>query len=483
MVRDQADNRYGAGVAKGRGRRLQSAVGVLGVVALVTAYAMVKGWDPVSGVGDWLERLSPVSTPEPAWTARTGARPEHAVVAGRAIVVVMRDAVEARDAATGDKLWSREARWAAVAGTGSNGVVVASRGKGGGLEALDPATGAVRWDDGESRAVWTYREMLLTLTCSGQAECVLAGRAPADGRVLWRTSLPGDAKAPTGLNPALPGSQPRMSSTVDALAAAPGQVPALVGLPLAGRIHVVDTETGRRVREIESSDDAQVTVVGGRVLQVRVRGELGDCDYTIEARDPGTGQAVWRKDGYDLRTASGTICEQWRDPAGGGGGALSAVRDDGREVLLSAGDGRELWVGEPGERALATDGSRALVRTADGAAVRAVDLGGGTTLWEHEVDGAARVALTAEAAVIVVDDRLWARDPGSGRVLAEARTIASVIGCGPAGVVIASGRTVGLLPFTSPAAGASPEAGTSPGGGPPAVTSPPADGKGPADPK
>ena len=454
---------------------------MLGVVALVTAYAMVKGWDPVSGVGDWLERLSAVSSPEPAWTARTGARPEHAVVVGRAVVVVMRDAVEARDAGTGERLWSHEAPWAAVAGSGSTGVVVVGRGKGAGFQALDAATGAVRWDDREARAVWTYREMLLTLACPGQAECVLAGRAPADGRVLWRTPLPADAKAPSGLNPPLPGSQPLMSSTVDALAAAPGQVPALVGLPLAGRIQVVETERGRRVREIEATGDTRVAVVGGRVLQVLVRGQLGDCDYTIEARDPGTGQAVWRKDGYDLRTASGSICEQWRDPVGGGGDALSAVRDDGREVLLSAGDGRELWVGEPGERALATDGFRALVRTADGTVIRAVDLGRGATLWEHRVDGAARVALTEEAAVIVTDDRLWARDPGTGRVLAEARTIASVIGCGPAGLVLASGRTVGLLPFTSPAAGTSPGGGASPG--PSAVTRPPAAEEGPADPQ
>lgn len=450
MQRERFGYRYGARVAKGRARRrLESALGVLVIVALVTAYSMISGWNPASGFQNWLKRVSAVSSPETDWKVRIGAKPDHAVIAGGAVVVIMREAVEARDAVTGTEIWSRDVPWAAVAGTGATAVVVVGRGRAGGYEVVDASTGTARWDDAEAAGVWTFREMVLALACPEQADCTLSGRAPADGQVLWRISLPGEARKLTGVNPALLGGQPLMSSTVDALAAAPGALPGLLGFPVADTIQVIETETGRRVREVAAADDTQVAVVGGRILQIGVRGGSGQCGYTMEARDPGTGQVVWRKDGYDLRTASGTACEQRRDPVGGGG-ALSAVRADGREVLFSAGDGRELWVGAPGERPLATDGSLALVRTADGAAIKAVDLGGGDTVWEQPVSGAARVALTEEAAVIVVDDRVWARHPGTGRTLAEARTIALVIGCGPDGLVLASGRTVGLLSYVSP---------------------------------
>lgn len=426
-------------------RRLENLLGVVGIVALVITYSLITGWNPVPGMLDWLARAGSVSSPETAWKTRLGTKPEHAVVAGPAVVVVMRDAVEARDAKTGEELWSREVRWAAVAGADATAVVVVGHGSRG-YEVIDPSSGKVRWEDAEASGVWTYRDLVLALTCAGSAECTLAGRAPVDGQVRWRTRLPGGGKGLAGVNSELPGSRDLMSSTLDALGAAPTDAPQVLGIPLGGKVQVVETETGRRLREVEAGADTRVVVIGGRVLHSRAQGQQGRCRYALEARDPATGQTVWRKDGYDLRTASGVVCEQRRDPAGGAG-TLVAAREDGREILIGAGDGRELWVGAPGERAVATDGYRVLVRGADGRSVKAVDLGAQKTLWEQSVTGEAKAGLTRHAAVIVSDGRVRALDPGSGLLLVEARTIAQVIGAGADGIVLASGRTVGLLPF------------------------------------
>lgn len=419
---------------------------MVGIVALIITYSLVTGWNPMPGFQDWLGRVGSVSSPETTWTVRIGTKPDHAIVAGPAIVVVMRDAVEARDARTGNELWRRDVPWAAVAGAEATAVVVVGRAGSRGYEVVDPSSGAVRWQDAEASGVWTYRNLVLALTCAGQSDCTLAGRTPIDGQVRWRTRLPGGGKALAGVNRELLGSRELMASTVDALASSPAEVPSMLGIPLNGKVQVVETETGQRLREVEATGDTRVVVVGGRLLYSKAEGQQGQCRYALEARNPATGQTVWRKDGYDLRTASGVVCEQRRDPAGEGD-TVAAVRGDNREVLLSAGDGRELWVGAPGERAVATDGLLALVRAANGKSIKAVDLGGQKTLWEHGVGGDAKAGLTRYAAVIVTEGRVKALEPGTGRLLVDARSIAQVIGCGPEGIVLASGRTVGLLPF------------------------------------
>lgn len=426
-------------------RRLENVLGVVGIIALVITYSLITGWNPLPGFLDWLGRAGAVSSPETVWKVRIGTKPDHAVVAGRAVVVVMRDAVQARDAKTGDELWARQVPWAAVAGADADAVVVLGRAGGRGYDVVNPVSGETRWDDADASGVWTYRDLVLSLTCPGRVECTLAGRNPLDGQVRWRTRLPG-GRGPAGINPDLPGSRDLIASTVDALGELPAEVPSVLGLPLDGKVQVVETETGRRLREVEGNADTRVMVVGGRLLYAKAEGQQGQCRHTLEARDPATGQAVWRKEGYDLRTTSGVLCEQRRDPAGAGG-TVAAIRGDNREILLSAGDGRELWVGAPGERAVATDGLVALVRAADGKSIKAIDLGGQQTLWEHRVGDDAKAGLTRYAAVIVSDGRLRALEPGTGRLLVDARTIAAVIGLGADGVVLASGRTVGLLPF------------------------------------
>jgi outer membrane protein assembly factor BamB len=426
--------------------RFEAALGVVGVLALVTTYVLITGWNPVPGFLDWLARTGSLSQPETLWKSRLGGRPEYAVTTDRAVIAFMRGAVEVRDAGTGGKLWAREVAWAAAAGAGAGTVVVLGRGGSRGYEVVDAATGAARWDDRTALAAWTYRAAVLALTCASVANCTLASREPAGGRIRWRTTLPGVGKALAGVNHELLGNRALLASTVDSRVATPAELPDLLGFPLDGKVQVIETATGRRLPPAAAGGQTRVVVVGGRVLYSTAERRQGQCRYSLEARDAASGQSIWHKEGYDLRTASGAGCEQRRDPAGGGG-ALAAVRGDNREVLLDAAAGRELWVGRPGERALATDGRIALVRTADGKGVKAVDLGRGAVLWERPAARDAGAAITRFAALVVDGERVRAFELGTGRTLVDVKSAARVIGCGPSAVVLSSGRTVGVLPF------------------------------------
>lgn len=432
--------------------RLESALGVIGLLALATTYGLITGWNPWDGFLSWLQRVSSLSQPETAWKVRLGDRPEYAVPTDRAVIVVVRGGAESRDARTGEKLWTRPALWAAVAGADSRVVVVTGHPGGKGFDAIDPVSGAVRWSDGDALAVWTYREAVLALTCPGPSQCTLHAHDPPGGQVWWRTPLPGNGKVLAGVNHELPGGRELLTSTMDDRAAGPAELPTMLGFPLDGKVQVVDTRTGRRVREATPSATKRIVVVGGRILSSTAERRQGQCRYVLEAVDPHSGQRVWQKEGYDLRTASGAGCEQRRDP-GGGGGTLLAIRGDNREVLLNAADGRELWIGAPGEHVLATDGLTALVRTANGKTVKALDLGDRTVLWQHDVGKNAAAAVTRYAAVVVNGEHVFAFEVGTGRVLVDAESGARVIGTGVAGLVLSTGRTVGLLRFGSVAQG------------------------------
>jgi len=436
-------------VAEGRAvGRFEAALGVVGLLALATTYALITGWNPVPGFLNFVESANSLSSPEVTWKARLAGRPDYVVATSRAVIAVGRDGVEARDTRTGAKVWSRAADWAAVAGADSAAVVVAGRPNKKGFDVVDPPTGAVRWADDDAVGAWTYREAVLALTCQSLTQCTVSSREPSTGTVRWRTPLPGNGKVLGGINHELMGSRDLIASTVDSRATAPPTLPPMLGFPLDGKVQVLDTETGRRLREAEGGGTTRVSVVSGRTLYSTAVRRNGRCQYTIDARDPVTGSGVWHKEGYDLRTGSGAGCEQRRDPAGGGG-TLAAIRGDNREVLLDAAGGRELWVGEPGEKALATDGRLAIIRAANGTTVKMVDLGDRRVLWDHAVGKDADAALTRFAAIVVGQGRIMALENGTGRLLVDVESTSKVVGCGPDGVILAGGRTVGLLPFGS----------------------------------
>src|SRR5581483_7377740 len=106
---------------------------------------------------------------------------------------------------------------------------------------LDPASGNVRWKDADAVGAWTYRDLVLTLSCGGLSDCTLAARTPGDGTQRWKSTLPGIGRVLAGVNRELLGSRELSSTYRDAVAASPDPVPSLLGFPTDERVQVVDT--------------------------------------------------------------------------------------------------------------------------------------------------------------------------------------------------------------------------------------------------
>ncbi|WP_432983955.1 PQQ-binding-like beta-propeller repeat protein [Dactylosporangium sp. CA-233914] len=439
-------------MARGAVRNFETVLGAIGVLALIITAIIITGWNPLPKVTDWWNKVadstSKLSTPDTSWTDRVGGQPSSAVVAGTAAIVSMRGTVEARSLTSGQVLWTKEADWAGVAGDGGNVIAVVGR-RGTGLEALEPGSGTVRWKDGDAVGAWTFRDSVLTLACGGLSDCTLSARALKDGAQYWKLTLPGIGRVLNGINSDLLGTEIKADAYRDAIQAMPRAIPAMLGFPIEQKVKVVDASQGKLVREEHPSNTARVVVVGGRVLVSSAVPKDGNCRYSLEAKDPGTGKTVWKKDGYDLRTSSGAGCEQRHDPAGADT-VLIATRGDNREVFLSPRDGREMWAGAEGDEIVAADSQYGLVRTDGGKTLAVVGFEKGGRLWQHEVPAKADVAISRYA-VLVRDSaggRLIAYAPDSGRTLIDAKTTADVLGIGDHGLMVGRGRTIGYLPYS-----------------------------------
>jgi outer membrane protein assembly factor BamB len=439
-------------VARGAVRNFETALGAIGVLALIITAIIVTGWNPLPNVTGWWEKVADnagkLSTPDTTWTERVGGQPSSAVVAGTAAVVSMRGTVEGRSLSTGQVLWTKEADWAGVAGDGANVVAIVGR-RGKGLEALEPGSGAAKWKDGDAVGAWTYRDTVLTLACNGLSDCTLTARAPRDGAQIWKLGIPGVGRLLNGINSDLLGTEVKADAYRNAINAMPRAIPAMLGLPLEQDVKVVDTAHGKVLRDEKPSSTSRVVVVGGRVLVSTAAPKDGNCRYSLEARDASTGKTVWKKDGYDLRTSSGAGCEQRHDPAGADT-VLIATRGDNREVFLSPRDGHEMWAGAEGDEIVAADSQYGLVRSDGGKTLSVVGFDKGGRLWQHEVPAKADVAISRYA-VLVRDSgggRLIAYAPDSGRTLLDAKTTSDVLGIGDHGLMVGRGRTIGFLPFS-----------------------------------
>ncbi len=445
---------------------------LLGLV-IVIALAVTGVWNPFPGVWDWVDRSEPISEPDVLWQQRVGGTPKSVTIVGDTVVVEQRTRTEVRSLATGAPLWERKADWSAVAGGDRDAVVAVGKLLVKGYEVLDPTTGAVRRRDGDAVAVWTYRNMLLDARCVAATDCTLSAWDPRGTSPLWTAFLPGVSSGLFADNPGLLGTRRLTAQRIDEGVAGPEAVPPLLGFPVDGRVHVVDTATGRVVQDVEPGQDERLSVVGGRMLKIRAVSVDGSCQYAVSARDPATGQEVWRRSGFNLRTADSAGCAQREDPQGARS-VLIGVAPDGREAVLDGYDGRLLLVDAEGEKLLAVDDRYALVRSADRDSVIARDLGTGKARWNRPAGAKAGAALTPYAAVLTGDkpNRLVAVDPRTGRELVVLRTSANALAVGPNGMVVGEGREIGYVRFgagagapppAAPPAGSDDDAGPGPG--------------------
>ncbi|MDG4822470.1 PQQ-binding-like beta-propeller repeat protein [Asanoa sp. WMMD1127] len=407
---------------------------------------------------------SPMTNPAPLWQQQLGGTPRSGTIAGGAVIIEHRTLVESRGLGSGAQLWEHKADWAAVAGEGASAVVVTGKLLVKGYEVVDPMSGSVRRRDTEARAVWTYRNGMLDVRCHGPEDCTLSAWDPLGSTPRWSVQIPGIGFVLFADNPDILGTQPLTAKRIDGNAGGPDLMPPMVGLPIDDQVFVVDTAAGQVVREITPERDERIVVVGGRVLRIKAVSADGTCYFSVVASDAATGGEVWRNAGINLRTAKDGGCAQRDDPAGGRN-VIVGVAADARELVIDAYDGRFLFTGAPGEHLLGVDDRYAVVRTADGGAVRSVELGGNGR-WQRPAAPRSNVALTPPAVVVVDEkpDKIIAVNPGTGAELVNVRSDADVLAVGPAGMIVVSGRDIAYLPFRGAAGGpAPPPAGGNPG--------------------
>ncbi|KXK58826.1 hypothetical protein AWW66_27615 [Micromonospora rosaria] len=437
----------------------------LALVAVV-ALAVTGVWNPFPGVWDWVKRSEPISEPDVVWQERIGGTPRSVTIAGDAVVVEQRTRVEARSLATGVQLWERKADWAAVAGADGTSVVAVGKLLLKGYELLDPVTGAVLRKVDDAVAVWTYRNLLLDARCAGATDCTLSAWDPRGTRPLWTAFLPGVSTSWLADNPDLLNTRRLTALRVDEGVAGPESVPPLLGFPVDGRVHVVDTATGRVLQDLQPARDERLSVVGGRLLRITARSVDGACLFGLAATDPATGQQVWQRAGINLRNADNAGCAQREDPQGARN-VLIGLSPEGREVVVDGYTGRFLQVDQPEERLLAVDDRYSVVRSADQRTIVGRELAVDRDRWSRPSGGKTGVVLTPYAAVISDEKptRLVAVHPRTGQELLHLRTAANALAIGPGGMVIGEGREIGYVRFgTGVGPGAEPAGGV-PGDG------------------
>jgi outer membrane protein assembly factor BamB len=391
-------------------------------------------WNPFPGLWDWIDKSRPLSDPLTNWQERLGGVPKTVTVLEKYVVVEHRESVEVRSRTTGRQLWQTKADWAAVA----NGSIVSGTLLKKGYEVRDPGSGVVIRRDDKAAAVWTFTNGMLDVSCRTSKDCELVSRDPATGDQRWRVGLPGIGFVLFADNPGLAGAAQMGSDQTP--------MPPLLGFPIDGRVHVVDTMSGRVLRAISPSQYTAVRVVAGRVIYSIATPRNGRCIITLYGREGLSDSVVWRRDGYQILSMTGAGCDQRGEPQAGGN-AVIAIRPDGRQALLDAGDGREVLVCDDGEKVLGTDGIYAVVQSADGSRISGFVLGRAKPLWTREANRKVAVEVS-RSAVVVTDrspDRIIVLDPVSGKVRSEVRSGADVVAYDAGGLMLADRRELGYL--------------------------------------
>jgi outer membrane protein assembly factor BamB len=438
-------------MAKGRAwrNRLLLLLAVSTFTLLIVADIMPNPFPPM---WDWINRERPIAA-EVDWQERLGGRPSAAGVPGSTVVADAGRRAAAFDRATGEEILDWTADWLTVAGTDGNAVVITGETLSRGYQVRDPATGTPILEDEDARAVWGFRQVRIDLRCDGARSCELRAYRPDSPVPLWATDLPGAGSGLVGADPDLTTASVRMPARVHERVGAPEDLPLVLGVPIdRQRVAIVHSGTGELLAVHDAGRDELIMVVGDRVLRsVAIRRD-GVCQVSVIGHDAFTGNVVWGPHPYNLRTITGGGCEQ-QYAAVAAGAALIAVDPEGKELILDAGDGRVLWRGEPDERVQGLTEDMAVIKAADPAIRYAVLLGRDRTpRWTQRVDPNAEVVIV-DCGIVVADrepNRLRVWDPVNGEERLSVRTSARMLACAPDGLVLASGRSLGFVPFGGP---------------------------------
>jgi len=379
------------------------------------------------GVWYWLNGGDPFGGAATIWRQSLAGTPRTVAVGDGTVLVTERTVVESRSAADGRQLWQRDADWGALAGSGERSAAVLRQQLLPGYQVLDPPTGRELRRDRVAAEVWTFQDAVVDVTCTNA--CRLTGWAPRGSAPLWRVTLPGLAPILPTDTVTLSGLQPAALPRVAAVPAGPPRLPGLLGVRTQRQLIVVDTIDGR-LRQARD-DDGRLMVVDTRILRTDPVGKA--C--VVSASDTLTQLEVWR------HSMLGS-CELV-----GGPHTLMVVDSDGAGRVLDYSDGRTLWQGGPGDRAVAADDQRVLVRGGD--QLQALAYGKRASLWSQPVSTSTVAGLYGE--VTLLADRKSAQvsavATGSGRRLATVGGAAKVLAVGEVGLYLGAGRELALVPF------------------------------------
>ena len=414
-------------------------------------------WDPRPAFDAWVARAFALSNPAPLWTDRALGEPDSAaVMTDGTVVVTSRGFVEGMRPSDGQQSWHFDVNWAMPAVD----VVVAqmrqlnpdahpSSDKG--YSVLDPRSGAVIWADPDAIAAWAYANTIVDLVCPGSGNCRIRSHAHREREVIWQVEVPAAARLIKGANPALAGTRDPAEWFATAAAGTPGVVPAVFALPVDGRIEPVDTYHQSLAPAVTPPDRlTRVAASSDQILFVHAQRASSGCVYRVQAFNYATAKPSWSKDGYDLSTASGAGCEQRKDPLGADR-HLVVTSSANAPMLVNADTGEPEWTGVPGEKVLAADFGIAVVASVDRKTVKVVDVLAipARVNWTGEMGTDPQAAVTPDWVIV--------RDGDAGKLLVfkrlgmekklEIKTSATVVGYGPTGILIASGRRVGFHPL------------------------------------
>ncbi len=411
---------------------------IIAVASAMTLLVSTGLWNPFPGLWEWVNAERPLSEPESLWQVRLDRVPKNIYVLEKHLVLEHGESVEVRGRSTGRQAWKTAADWAATAG----GYVVSGKLLVKGYEVRDPATGAVVRKDEKAAAVWTFADAMIDVSCRTSKDCELIARVPDSGKEKWRVLLPGIGFVLFADNPGLTGAGPL------GMQASQAPMPRLLGFPIDNRVHVVDTNSGKALPVVEPAEHTAVNVFGGRVIHSTATPRNGRCILSVVGRQGHSGNEVWRRDGYSIHELGGAGCQLRGEPVAGGN-AIVAIRPDGRQALLDAGDGREVLVVGDDEKVLATDGVHAVTRK--GSQLVGYRLGRAGPLWEREAHKSAEVVITR--GVVIVSDRSPNRvvivDPATGNERGQVRSSGRVVAFDTVGFLLADRRELGYLEFST----------------------------------
>lgn len=135
-----------------------------------------------------------------AWRVPLEGRAVGAVTLGDRVVVALPDGLEALDAASGSLLWRLPLEGRPTAPVAHGGLVVVGT-SAGRLVAVDPATGAPRWNVDAGGPVAAPPTPARDLIVVGTKQREVLGVTVADGLVRWSVILGGRVTAPTAVLP------------------------------------------------------------------------------------------------------------------------------------------------------------------------------------------------------------------------------------------------------------------------------------------